>query len=378
MKVYDRTGEEFKSFALRRKDFKAEEKLDGFIVKKQLSFTYPLEDGRIYCEDIIEYGDERYRVKEAPAKGLFGSIVAAQDTRSLSGHPIRDFRVAGGTLLQCVGAALSGTGWAYEDVSAGNTDIRNISENHTDSMKLLVKIAEIFWVEIALSAKEKKVYLYQKIGVTGNAPRFMKGFNLKSLEVREDTNDFCTRIYPVGKDGLTIAEANGGVEYLDNNRYSSAVVGAIWEDTNYTDAVTLKQAAKKYLEELSAPKTAYTAQIIDVAGIYEGYGEFTFSLGDEADIIDPDLGINARERIVSITRFPDKPEKNTVELSNRAMSFSDMQKKLLAAAESIGNTSNGNIVIGSKVEGLKASQVEGLELYATRAITNLEIDNICI
>ena len=41
------------------------------------------------------------------------------------------------------------------------------------------------------------------------------------------------------------------------------------------------------------------------------------------------------------------------------------------------SVSNGKIIIGKKVEGLTAQQVEGLELYYTSPITNLEIDEIC-
>lgn len=377
MKAYDQTGTVFKRLILQRKDFKVEEKIDSGIVKKQLSFSYPLEDGRIYCEDMIEYEGERYRVKESPAKGLYGSVVASQDTDTLSGHPIQDFTDTGKNVVQYVAKALGGTGWAYVNVSANIADIRNISMNNTDSMKALVEIAAVFWVEIAFSASSRTVYLYSKIGNAGSSMKFVSGFNLRTLEVKTDTRDFYTRIYPIGKDGVTIAEANGGVAYLDNNQYSSAVRAVIWEDINYTDAGMLKCDAEKKLAELSAPKITYTADILDVSNISDSYQEYVFFLGDEADIIDGDIDVHTRERIVHITRYPDRPEKNTVELSNRTMGFSDMQKKLLAAADSMSNITNGNIVIGPKVEGLTAEQIEGLEIYYTSPITNIEIDEIC-
>lgn len=376
MKIYDQSGN-FKRPIVQRKDFKAEEKIDGGIVKKQLSFSYPLEDGRIYCEETIEYGDEIYRVKESPVKGLFGSVVASQDTDQLSGHVIQDFTDTGKNVVQFVAKALSGTGWTCTNVSASTSDTRNISINNTDTMKALEEIATVFWVEMAFSTKERTVRLYSKIGNANSRAKFISGFNLKSLEVKTDTRDFYTRIYPIGKDGLTIAEVNGGVTYLDDNQYSSDVRAVIWEDTNYTDAAKLKRDAEKKLEELSTPKTTYTAEILDVFNISDVYEEYAFSLGDEADIIDGDIDVHTRERIVHITRYPDRPEKNTIELSNRTMGFSDMQKKLLAAADSMSNITNGNIVIGPKVEGMTAEQIEGLEIYYTSPITNIEIDEIC-
>lgn len=377
MKIYNQTGMVFKRFAFQRKDFKVEEKLDNGIIKKQISFTYPLEDGRIYCEEVITYEGERYRVKEAPVKGWYGSVVAAQDTDALSGHCIENFTASGMTLGQCVQAALEGTGWIYRNLSADNLETRNITENNTDSMKILERIAEIFWVEMDFLTASKTVHLYSRVGNRDSRARFIKGFNLKALEVKTDTHDFYTRIYPIGKDSLRIGAVNGNKDYLDNTKYSGIIQGIIWEDTNYTDVEELKRAAKKKLEELSVPKTTYTAQVLDVANIQEGYEDFRFSLGDEADVIEPDLEVKARERIVSITRYPDHPEKNTVQLANRSTSFSDMQKKLLAAADAVSSVTNGKMVLTGKMEGIKAEQIAGLEVYATGAIKNLEIDDIC-
>ncbi len=356
----------FKRTVLQRKDFKVEEKLDNGIVKKQISFTYPVEDGKICCEDIIEYDEECYRVKEAPVNEQFGTIVAMQDTDGLSSHPIQNLRGTGMTILQYADIALQNTGWVYKNISADTVDVRNITEANTDSMKMLEKIAEVFWVEIEFRAKEKKVLFFNRVGRRIKIPRFIKGFNLKSLDIKTDTYDFYTRIIPYGKNGLTIESVNNGKNYLDNMKYMSAVRTAIWEDTNYTDAAQLKNMAEKKLGELAKPKITYTAQIFDVASISEEYADFAFGIGDEADIIEPDMEIMARERIVRIARYPNNPEKNTVEFSNRNISFSDMQKKLLAASDSISNVTNGKVVISSKVDGLQGTvQVAASEAVQT-------------
>ena len=350
----------------RRKNFKLEEKLDGGIAKKQLSFSYPVEDGRVCCEDILEYGDERYVVKESTIKGSWGTVTAAQDTTGLSGNPKASFSIQGGTALECVRKAISGSIWKCVQISGDRKETRSISEDNTDSMKLLEKIAEVFWAEIAFSAKEHTVYLYGKVHTRNTPVKFIKGINLKSLEVKPDSYDFYTRIQPIGKDGLTIAGVNGGRDYLENTKYRGAIRTLRWEDTNYEDAETLKNAAKKKLEELAIPKTVYTAQMIDIASLDKKYKEFAFGLGDNADVSDMDTGVYACERIVCITRYPDNPEKNTAELSNRKRSFSDMQKKLLAASDSISNVTNGKVVISSKVDGLQGTvQVAASEAVQT-------------
>ena len=141
----------------------------------------------------------------------------------------------------------------------------------------------------------------------------------------------------------------------------------------------LKQAAEKKLEELAQPKLTYTAQILDLDGMADGYGEYAYALGDEVKLVDDGIGIHAWERIVRTVRYPDHPEKNSIELSNRALSFARMQKKLLASAEivkSITGNKKGVIADGINIT-IDAGQVDGLEPYYTTAITNLEIDSIC-
>ena len=99
---------------------------------------------------------EIYSIKESPVKGLFGSIVASLDTNDLTGRPIQNFQVSNMTLEGCVDAAISGTGWKYVNASADNMERRNITENNINAMKALEKIAEVFWVEISFSTKEKE------------------------------------------------------------------------------------------------------------------------------------------------------------------------------------------------------------------------------
>ena len=378
MKLYGKNGE-FDRFVMQRKDFKVEGKIEGGIAKRQMGFSYPLEDGRISCEQAIEYEGDLYRVKEAPIKGRAGSIVAEQDTGALSGNAITSYKAEGWGLLQCVEEALAGTGWECVNVSAGDAGTRTFEEKNTDSMAVLEEIAELFWVELSFNAKKKEVYLHGRIGGRKEKAVFMEGYNLKSLEAKTDTHSFYTRIYPIGKDGMTIAGVNGGKEYLENHTYFTENRSFIWEDADYTDAAILKQAAEKKLEELAQPKLTYTAQILDLDSMADGYGEYAYELGDEVKLVDDGLGIDAWERIVRTVRYPDHPEKNAIELSNRALSFAQMQKKLLASAEivkSLTGNRRGVIVDGTNIN-INAGQVEGLEHYYTTPITNLEIDNIC-
>lgn len=43
----------------------------------------------------------------------------------------------------------------------------------------------------------------------------MEGLNLRKISLKSDTYDFYTRIYPIGKDGIT-PEWLTGKDYIDN------------------------------------------------------------------------------------------------------------------------------------------------------------------
>lgn len=72
-----------------------------------------------------------------------------------------------------------------------------------------------------------------------------RDLNLKEINYKGKSNDFVTRLYAYGKDGLSFASINGGLPYVENNIYSQKVICAIWRDERYTIAENLLSDAKK-------------------------------------------------------------------------------------------------------------------------------------
>lgn len=62
----------------------------------------------------------------------------------------------------------------------------------------------------------------------------MEGLNLRKISLKSDTYDFYTRIYPIGKDGIT-PEWLTGKDYIDNFQYSSKIKAYVWKDERYTN-----------------------------------------------------------------------------------------------------------------------------------------------
>ena len=74
---------------------------------------------------------------------------------------------------------------------------------------------------------------------------------MQSMEIYEDWSSVCTRIYPVGYDGITLPE-----EFLESDiQYEKPYSRVI---DFQTDLEELRKNAQKYIEENKYPKTSYT------------------------------------------------------------------------------------------------------------------------
>ena len=160
----------------------------------------------------------------------------------------------------------------------------------------------------------------------------MEGLNLRKISLKSDTYDFYTRIYPIGKDGIT-PEWLTGKDYIDNFQYSSKIKAYVWKDERYTNTTSLIEDATAKIEEMSRPYKAYTAEVVDLAKASEEYKDIlSYGIGDTVTLVSKKTRTKEKQRIVKITEYPESPEKNTVEISNARKTFAEIQKEETAAA----------------------------------------------
>lgn len=113
----------------------------------------------------------------------------------------------------------------------------------------------------------------------------MEGLNLRKISLKSDTYDFYTRIYPIGKDGIT-PEWLTGKDYIDNFQYSSKIKAYVWKDERYTNTTSLIEDATAKIEEMSRPYKAYTAEVVDLAKASEEYKDiFSYRIGDTVTLV---------------------------------------------------------------------------------------------
>ena len=354
----------------------------------------------IEVEGYIETDKQIYVIKEVSGTTVVGKL----NLEDLEAYTVQSFVAANQqSIISVAEAALDGTGWTVQS-TIDTTKARNVQQFKKTPLELLYKIRDAWMCEIRFDTKNKVVKFADQFGFERGA-YFIEGLNLKSIRRSVDGYDFYTRIYPIGKDGLTIASINDGIPYLENHQYSDKNIMLTWEDTNYEDPYTLLEDAQAKLADLSIPKVAYSAEVRDLQQInkynlhtledelnvtlqdelgldLEDQGEFSvfaLGLGDTVRIISKTNRIKDKQRIVKIVSYPDDPERNTVEMANTVLTWEEQQAKLKAAAEAWDDVSNSDgTVNGVYVHGVQAGEVVGIEVVidGVPTISNFNLSNI--
>ena len=165
--------------------------------------------------------------------------------------------------------------------------------------------------------------------IISGVPYVMREVNLREINYKGKSTEFATRLYPYGKNDLSISSVNAGVPYIDDNTYSSEIVSAYWRDDNYTDPTSLKTDAIVRLREMSQPQRCYEADVVDLAAAQpDTYPFLTFSLLQPAMLYDETRGLRARLTVAERYIYPHHPELNKVIFSTSAQRIQSQVARL--------------------------------------------------
>lgn len=341
------------------KEIKLERELTGV---ETLSFSYPQSDSKYYSileECYIRTIDNEYIVKEINDDTDWTEYVCKVNTEDLSGNNFDTFESLEQSCTDAVNLILVGTGWTIGECNVSKK--RTVRKAKTNSYELLTQVQSTYLCEMKFDAINKKVYIYEQMGSDKGA-YFLNQLNLRKLSTQRNSYDFYTRIIPIGSNGLTIADVNNGVNYLENHQYSDKNITYYWGDSRYTNATDLKADATLKLADMSKPYRAYKADIVDLAKFNAKYTNILdFDLGDTITLIDKTKNIKEKQRIVKITEYQLEPEKNEVEIANITLRFDDMQAKLQESSDTVESvTDSTGQVLGYKIDSIDANKVLNL------------------
>ncbi len=337
LKIYDKKHNAIGRI-VKYKDCKIESDLST--ADKTLSFTYMANTHNLENEYYIQTKDDEYVVKEVnETSDGFPGIVAALNMEDLEGKSWEIFSVTDTTIDAAARLVLTGTGWTIGTCNV--TKKRNAGMVHVSSREVIQNLCTAFMCEVKFDTINKKISFYEKRG-DDKGVYFLSGLNLKKLTKKSTSYDYYTQIIPIGSNGLTIEKENNGKNYLENYQYSDKKLQYIWKDESYTDARALMEDAELKLEDISKPEKSFSANVRDLAAQKEEYKILSYQIGDTITIIDKYTKTREKQRITKLTEYPQEPGKNTCELANTSLTFTEMQDKVQAAADIINYTVAGD------------------------------------
>ncbi|WP_346928334.1 phage tail spike protein [Clostridium sp.] len=219
---------------------------------KTLSFLYPSKSSdEIKEEGYIRTKTHEFVIKEISTNGDWKSIQAVLNVEDLEGKTWEHFDTSDQTITECLKLALAGTGWIIG--YCNETKKRTISKTNCSTWDIIQEIKKTYFVEMEFDTLNKRINIAKKLG-NDKGVYFIDSLNLKDLDVKSNSYDFCTRLIAIGKDDLKVT--------VENYQYSSKKKTIIWKNEKYTDENSFREDAIAKLEELSKPYKSYGADIV--------------------------------------------------------------------------------------------------------------------
>lgn len=260
---------------------------------------------------------------------------------------------AAGTIRQVLPA-----GWNVQDFS-GSSIRRTITMEGATALEILREIPDIYGLAIRFDRKTKRVLLKNPDTLSPTGAYFSDELNLRKQPIRTaQTKNFATRLYAVGKSGLTFADINGGKSYVDNNEYSNRIVSTYWKDERYTVKENLLADAQKKLDEMAKPAQSYECDVVDLAKIDPNkWSYLTVEMYQGVILMDKVRNSRLIHRVARYRRYPHYPEKNLVTLSTVPATISSKVE------QSYNATTNPNSSFQQIWKGFVTGLVDGIAGY---------------
>lgn len=282
---------------------------------KTLCFQVPCKEEFfeiIQEEHYVETADYSYIIKELILEdNNFVEVRCSANIEELTGRVFPAFDCLQMSLSQIYEYCLSKSEWSLEYLSADRS-VATYQLPHTTGYEMIKQVAEDYGQELWFDTKHKVLCVYDKMGAEFGA-YFSNELNLKRLTKQSSSYDYATVIFPLGKNGLTIANVNNGKDYLENYDYSDKTIEKYFIDEDIEVAELLKMKAEEYLANVCVPRASYKLQLASLGD--------DVKLGDVIYLVDKIKKIKQKQRVVKITRYLREPERSSVEISNLQIDF---------------------------------------------------------
>ena len=177
------------------------------------------------------------------------------------------------------------------------------------------------------------------------------GSNLVNIEDQLEVGTLVTRVWPLGKDGLTIASVNNNIIYLQNEevelRYGR-VDKTIQVDSD--DPSVVKSYGQAYLTRYAAMSNTITLTAIDLHNLDKTIS--SFEVGDSVRVLSPPHGIDADMIVNSVST-------DLIQLSNSRITLGGKKGSITGVISSgVGSGGSGGFTGGGGSGGEGVDYIE--------------------
>lgn len=257
---------------------------------------------------------QRYRVVGISSGTVDAEITGALDLdewRERLHLGYKSYKRTAYTILQ----AVCPEGWTLiGDLSKPET--LNIEMQGPTDLEVAMQVQERFGCRLRFDVWMRTVEMIYPQDEPVSNGYIIDTVNLRSAPVyRGTSHNVYTRIYPIGKDGLTIEKVNGGKPYLDEDG-ADRTVSVLWKDERYDSAQSLMEAARAKLRVESQPERSWTLDVVDLHAVDpDRWSDMEMPLFRRVRLIDQCHGTSEIVQVVRKTSYPYYPERNKLAVS---------------------------------------------------------------
>ena len=198
---------------------------------------------------------------------------------------------------------------------APEKNIYPVKMRNVNGLEAIFKLVEIYGGE--LKRNNFDINIVEKLGETKDIT-VKYGKNIKGLKAIIDTNEFATRIYPIGDNNLVLPE-----RYVEaDSNIIDILPYPITRKVDFSgvkDVDMLRDIAEEHIKKISNPFINITVDFLELSKIkeYEKYRNlFELKLGDIVGVEHEKLGIYSEIRVIRIVKDLLKPINTKVEFGN--------------------------------------------------------------
>ena len=287
-------------------------------------------------DDIVDRGGQRYLVKQIDGGAVTAKIICQLDLDEWRSTLSVGYDSGSKTVRQQI-EAVAPAGWTVQDLSGSS--IQRTLHGDLTPLQVCQECTGVYQVYIRWNTKTKVVRIYPKAMSDPVGSFATRELNLKEINYKGKSNNFATRLYAYGKDGLSFSDINDGKPYVDNNTYSSRVICAYWQDDRYEVEQNLLDDAIEKLALLAVPERSYDCAIVDLQATNpELYNNLDFSLFTTATLIDDIKNTAINYQVVERHVWPYHPDQNDVIFDNSPLKITTEVVRIQDALENPNST----------------------------------------